>query len=67
MCMCYHPTRDDKEWRATYLFAFVVFREHMAPYLIACIAFVTAKSAAGKTATPTEAKIINACAKFGYD
>lgn len=41
--------------------------EHMAPYLIAYIAFMTAKSAAGKTAPTTEAKIVNACGKFGYD
>jgi len=44
--------------------AFVEFVELMAPYLMAYIAFVTAKSAAGRTATPTEAKIVNTCWKF---
>lgn len=41
-----HPAKDDKYWRALYLIAFVVFIEHIAPYLTAYIAFATAKSKA---------------------
>lgn len=51
----------------TFLIAFVAFGEHVAPALIASIALVTAKSAAGKTAAPAEAEIVNACGRFGDD
>lgn len=50
-----------------YLIAFVAFGEHVAPSLIASAALVTAKSAAGKTAAPAEAEIVNACGRFGCD
>lgn len=64
MCPCRRPASDDNYLRAPYLTGFVVFVEHMATYLIACIAFVTAKSAAGRTATTTEAKVIDTSGNF---
>lgn len=42
-----------------HLVPFVMFVEHMAPHPIAYMELLTAKSGAGKTATPTEGKIVN--------
>lgn len=51
--------RDDNLWRVMHLVPFVVFVEHVAPHPMAYMALLTAKSGAGKTAPPTEGKIVN--------